>query len=112
MTDGDGPNQPPGGGGKRLDGKRCLVTGGSRGLGRAIALAFASHGARVAFTFHSDRGDAEAARDSLARRGCEALVFQGSVADAAHVKATVAEVIATRAPGRARWRSRARASRR
>jgi 3-oxoacyl-[acyl-carrier protein] reductase len=78
----------------RLAGKRCLVTGGSRGLGRAIGEAFAAAGAKVAFTFRSDTDDAEAARASLVAIGCEPLVFQGSVADAAHVKATVASVVA------------------
>ena len=73
----------------RLAAKRCLVTGGSRGLGRAIAEAFASEGAKVAFTFHTDVADADAARESLRQLGCEPLVFQGSVADSAHVKDTV-----------------------
>jgi NAD(P)-dependent dehydrogenase (short-subunit alcohol dehydrogenase family) len=77
----------------RLLGKRCLITGGSRGLGRAIAEAFATAGAKVAFTFRSDTGDAEAARASLVGLGCEPLVFQGSVADAAHVKDTVAAIV-------------------
>jgi 3-oxoacyl-[acyl-carrier protein] reductase len=79
---------------KRLDGKRCLVTGGSRGLGLAIGKAFAAHGARVAFTFASNRDDAAAATAALVALGCEPLVFQGSVADAAHVKATVAALTA------------------
>ena len=74
----------------RLAGKRCLITGGSRGLGRAIAEACAAHGAKVAFTYSNDDTDAAAARDALVTRGCEPLVFKGSVADAAHVKATVA----------------------
>ena len=78
---------------KRLAGKRCLITGGSRGLGLAIAKACANHGARVAFTFCSDVDDAAAATASLRELGCEPLVFRGSVADSAHVKATVGEVV-------------------
>jgi 3-oxoacyl-[acyl-carrier protein] reductase len=80
---------------KRLEGKRCLITGGSRGLGLAIAQACARHGARVAFTYRTDRADADAARASLVELGCTPLVFQGSVADSAHVKATVAELTKT-----------------
>ncbi len=71
-----------------LDGKRCLVTGGSRGLGRAIGVAFARYGARVAFTYSTDDADAEDAKRAIAEAGCEPLVFKGSVADAAHARAT------------------------
>ncbi|HVV85425.1 MAG TPA: SDR family oxidoreductase [Kofleriaceae bacterium] len=75
-----------------LAGKRCLVTGGTRGLGLAIATAFARAGARVAITFRRNVADAEAARAALAAiagPGAEPLLFQGGVADAAHVKTTV-----------------------
>jgi len=78
----------------RLAGKRCLVTGASRGLGRAMCEAFAVAGARIAFTYRTDTGDAEAAKASLIALGCEPLVFQGNVADAAHVNATVAALVA------------------
>lgn len=78
----------------RLAGKRCLVTGGSRGLGRAMCAAFAAAGAKVAFTYRTNVDDAEAAKASLLALGCEPLVFQGNVADAAHVKDTVAAVVA------------------
>jgi NAD(P)-dependent dehydrogenase (short-subunit alcohol dehydrogenase family) len=80
----------------RLDGRRCLVTGGSRGLGLAIGEALARAGARVAFTFCRSRDDAEEARARIAAAagGTGPLVFQGSVADAAHVQQTVAAVVA------------------
>ena len=79
----------------RFDGKRCLVTGGSRGLGLAIGEALARAGARVAFTFSRNRDDADEARTRLtAAAGTPPLVFQGSVADAAHVQRTVAEIVA------------------
>ena len=78
----------------RLAGKRCLVTGGSRGLGRAICEAFTEAGAKVAFTFRTDTTDAENTRAKLVELGGEPLVFQGSVADADHVKTVVAAVVA------------------
>ena len=79
---------------RRLDGRRCLVTGGSRGLGRAIGEAFAGEGARVAFTYQTDDRDAESAREAITAAGQEPRVFKGSVADAAHVRRTVAELTA------------------
>jgi 3-oxoacyl-[acyl-carrier protein] reductase len=79
---------------RRLEGKRVLITGGSRGLGRAIAEACASAGARVAFTYSTDDTDAEAAKQSLIERGCEPLVYKGSVADSTHVKETVTAIVA------------------
>ena len=77
---------------RRLEGKRCVVTGGSRGLGRAMCEAFAAAGAKVAFTYRTDTQDAEATRSALQARGCEPLVFQGDVADSAHVKDAVAAI--------------------
>jgi len=75
----------------RLDGRRCLVTGGTRGLGLAIATALARAGARVAITYRRSADDAARAAAAIAAAGAAApLVFQGSVADAGHVKETVA----------------------
>ncbi len=77
----------------RLDGKRCLITGGSRGLGRAIGRAFARAGARIAFTYSRRDADAEEAAAEIERAGCKPLVYKGSVADSAHVKATVNDLL-------------------
>src|SRR5688572_10386949 len=80
---------------KRLEGKRCLITGGSRGLGLAIGCAFAREGAKIAFTFSKRVEDAEDARAQISKIGEAPLVFQGSVADSKHVQATVASLIKT-----------------
>jgi len=71
---------------KALDGKRALVTGGTRGLGLAIAKAFAAEGARVAISWSKNDEDAEEAKKEIG----SAIGFKGSVADAAHVGETVA----------------------
>ncbi|MEZ4370217.1 MAG: SDR family oxidoreductase [Polyangiaceae bacterium] len=78
---------------ERLSGKRCLVTGGSRGLGRALCEALASEGARVAFTYSEDDRDAEDARRAIAALGSEPRVFKGSVADSSHVQSVVKALV-------------------
>jgi 3-oxoacyl-[acyl-carrier protein] reductase len=75
-----------------LSGKRCLVTGGSRNLGRAICLAFARAGARVAFTYDKRDDEAEITRRALEELGLAPLVLKGSVSDAAYVRGAVQAV--------------------
>ncbi|NBC15924.1 MAG: 3-oxoacyl-[acyl-carrier-protein] reductase [Bacteroidetes bacterium] len=58
-----------------------LVTGGTRGIGRAIVEAFAEAGARVAFTYRSSTDTAEALKADLEQQGVDVLVFQGDAAD-------------------------------
>lgn len=58
-----------------------LVTGGTRGIGRAIVEAFAEAGAKVAFTFRSSTDAADALVDQLEEQGTEALALQGDVGD-------------------------------
>lgn len=76
-----------------LDGKVALVTGGSRGIGRAISLALAGHGARVAINYASNRDAAEATARDCGGEG-SAVTLPGDVADTAAAGALVEQTIA------------------
>ena len=66
----------------RLDGKRALVTGASRGIGRAIALRLAAEGANVAVNYHSGEDAAASVVSEITASGGSAIAFQASVASA------------------------------
>jgi len=68
-----------------LEGKFALVTGGSRGIGRAICKRLAEHGARVCFNYLRNRNAAKEAHAEIAAVGPEPLEVRANVADAAHV---------------------------
>ena len=78
----------------RLEGKRAIVTGATRGLGLAIATELAREGARVAITYRKSDADAEEASTTIAAAGAAPLVFKGTVADKAHADETVSKVSA------------------
>lgn len=66
-----------------LTGKRAVVTGGSRGVGRAVAMLLAMAGAHVGISFHSRRDEAEAVVADLRRSGVQAWAEGGDLADPA-----------------------------
>ena len=73
-----------------FNGQNVLISGASRGIGRATAQMFASRGARVAVHYHQNRAAAEETLSSL--EGDGHMVVQGDVSDAAQVQALVETV--------------------
>lgn len=78
---------------KLLEGKVALVTGGNRGIGKAIAVEFAKHGAVVAFTYVSEGNSYQETLNSIAALGGIAKAYQSNAADYAASEKLVNEVL-------------------
>jgi 3-oxoacyl-[acyl-carrier protein] reductase len=72
--------------------KTALVTGAAKGIGRAIALALARDGFRVAVHYRASRADAESTVTAIRAAGGEAELFQADLADPAQADALVKAV--------------------
>jgi acetoacetyl-CoA reductase len=67
----------------KLEGRKALVTGGARGIGKAIVHALAAEGADVAINFQSSGADAEVVAEDLNKLGRKTILFKGSVGERA-----------------------------
>ncbi len=74
----------------KLKGKVALVTGGSRGVGRSIALAYGKEGARVVVNYTSNEKAAQEVVDAIAAMGSEAIAVKADVAVKAEVESLFA----------------------
>ena len=79
----------------KLSEKVALVTGGSRGIGAAIAKRLAADGASVAITYAKDANAASAVVKAIERDGGRAIAIQADSADAEAVKGAVEKAVAT-----------------
>jgi 3-oxoacyl-[acyl-carrier protein] reductase len=79
----------------KLEGKVALVTGGSRGIGAAIAKRLATNGASVAITYTKGADAAASVIKEIERAGGKAIAIQADAADADAVKAAVEKTVAT-----------------
>ena len=80
---------------KKLEGKIALITGGSRGIGAAIAKRLAADGANVAITYTKGTDAAASVVQEIERAGGKAMAIQADATDANAVKAAVEKTVAT-----------------
>src|SRR6201993_3893672 len=80
---------------RKLEGKIALVTGGSRGIGAAIAKRLATDGAKIAITYAKGVDAAASVVKEIEGDGGKAIAIQADAADAKAVKAAVEKTVAT-----------------
>src|SRR3989442_15500314 len=77
-----------------FEGRKALVTGGSRGVGRAVCLELARRGADVAFLYRSRDAEAEDTQAQIRTLGRRALAIKSDLADAGAVGAAIERAVA------------------
>jgi 3-oxoacyl-[acyl-carrier protein] reductase len=80
---------------QKLAGKVAVVTGGSRGIGSAIAKRLAADGASVAITYAKDAGAASSVVRAIELDGGKAVAIQADAADVEAVKGAIEKTVAT-----------------
>ena len=88
VAEGNGNYQPT-----SLSGRVAMVTGASRGIGRAIALELARRGAKLALNFRSDAKQADSAAEEIRAMGGDVMLIQGDVAKKGEAARIVKEVL-------------------
>src|SRR4028119_150538 len=86
------PDEPHGGSMSSLKGKTALVTGGSRGIGRGIALRLAQRGASVAINYVRDEGAATETLQAIRSMGADGFIVRADVSAPDEISAIAGRV--------------------
>ncbi|MFT3701321.1 MAG: SDR family oxidoreductase [Agriterribacter sp.] len=84
---------PTASGEKKLLGKAALITGGDSGIGKAVALLFAKHGADISIAYLNETKDANQTKKEVESFGRRCILIKGSIGKEQHCKKVVAETI-------------------
>lgn len=80
--------------GKKLEGKVALITGGDSGIGRAVAVLFAKHGADIAFTYlQPESGDAKVTQAHVEAYGRNCVLIPGDISKERHCQSIVNKTV-------------------
>jgi len=75
--------------------RTALITGGSRGIGRAVCLAFSRAGWQVGVHYHERKAEAEQTVSLITQHGGTSMTYQADIRDAAQVEAMITRFVAT-----------------
>lgn len=78
---------------EKLAGKTVLITGGDSGIGKAVALLFASEGADIALSFLDEEEDANETKQRIESQGRRCMMIKGDIGDESHCERVVNEVM-------------------
>src|SRR5918912_724487 len=78
---------------RKLEGRVALITGGSRGIGAAIAKAFAREGAKIAFTYHRREDAARQVEKEIKAEGGEVIAIKADASDPKDAERAVEETV-------------------